>query len=71
VPIFEFTCRKCGAGFEEILSLAELEAGELVCPACGSDRVERTVSTFAAGSVGGATAGGRGACGGGLGGGFT
>jgi putative FmdB family regulatory protein len=47
MPIFEFTCRECGHGFEEILSLAELEAGDLKCPACESTRVERGFSTFA------------------------
>jgi putative FmdB family regulatory protein len=56
VPIFEFTCRKCGHGFEDIVTLAEVEAGEVVCPACGSDRVERGLSTFATTSGDGAPA---------------
>ena len=70
MPLYEFTCRDCGAVFEEIVSLAELEAGEVSCPECGSARVERGLSTFStrsgsgAGSLGGATGG----CGGG---GFT
>jgi len=52
MPMFEFTCRKCGHGFEELVSLAELEAGDLKCPACGSKRVEKELSAFATGSSG-------------------
>jgi putative FmdB family regulatory protein len=71
MPLYEFTCRECGAVFEEIVSLAELEAGEVACPACGSASVERGLSTFStrsgggAGSAGGVSGAG---CGGG---GFT
>ena len=50
MPIFEFNCRQCASSFEEILSLAELEAGEARCPACGTAEVERTMSTFATSS---------------------
>jgi len=61
VPIFEFTCKKCGHLFEELLSLAELEGGELKCPACRSKRIERGFSAFATGaadSTGGFSGGG-------------
>lgn len=59
MPIFEFTCKKCGHNFEELLSAAELASGELKCPACRSKRVERGFSAFATGSTGstGSTAG--------------
>jgi putative FmdB family regulatory protein len=50
MPIFEFQCRRCAHRFEEILSLAELEAGEAICPNCGSTEVERAMSTFATAS---------------------
>jgi putative FmdB family regulatory protein len=72
VPIFEFTCQKCGHGFEEIVSLAELEAGEVECPRCGARKLERGLSSFATGSAatGGCAVGSAGGgCGGG--GGFT
>ena len=62
--MFEFTCGKCGRQFEELLSLAELEAGDLECPACGSPEVVRSLSAFATGggdSGGGGCRGG--ACG--------
>lgn len=69
MPLYEFTCRKCGKVFEELLSLSELAAGEVVCPACGAAEVARGLSTFA--TSGGEGSGG-GACGGGCGsGGFS
>ncbi len=71
MPLYEFTCRKCGARFEELLSLAELEAGDLRCPKCGSRRVERGISTFSTGGGSGGLGGGA-TVGGGCGsGGFT
>ncbi len=45
--MYEFSCRKCGHQFEDLVSLAEVEAGEVECPACGSKDVERGFSTFA------------------------
>lgn len=63
MPLFEFTCKRCGKVFEELLSLAELEAGDLECPGCGSAEVTRDLSTFATsgGDGGGGCRGG--ACG--------
>lgn len=69
MPIFEFTCQKCGLGFEEIVSLAELEAGEVKCPSCGSRKLQRGFSTFATGSSSTAGCALKGASGGGCGGG--
>jgi len=47
MPLFEFNCLKCGKVFEELLSLAELEAGDVSCPACRSSEVARGLSSFA------------------------
>ncbi len=59
MPLYEFTCTKCGKVFEELLSLAELEAGDLECPACGAGEVTRDLSTFAtSGGDGGGCRGG-------------
>jgi putative FmdB family regulatory protein len=45
MPIFEYTCRKCGKLFEKlILGKSSVEP---VCPECGSKRVERKFSAFA------------------------
>ena len=69
MPLYEFTCKKCGHRFEELVSLAEMEAGEVSCPSCASKRVEKGFSTFAANTQ---TTGAGGFSGGGCGsGGFT
>jgi len=68
MPLFEFTCRNCGHVFEELISLAEIEAGDLECPACRSKRVERGVSSFATGGGSSGSFTGGGGCGAG---GFT
>jgi len=69
MPLFEFTCKKCGHSFEELVTLSELNDGKLKCPACQSQRIERGFSAFATGgSTGGGLTGGGGGCGSG---GFT
>jgi putative FmdB family regulatory protein len=55
MPLYEFTCAKCGHAFEELLTARELEAGPPKCPACRSKKVKRGFSSFA---TGGAPAGG-------------
>ena len=47
MPIYEFSCRKCGHGFEEILTHSDLEGLSLECPNCRSAEVERGLSSFA------------------------
>jgi len=41
MPIFEFKCLGCSRQFEDIMTTAELEAGDVDCPHCGSRDVER------------------------------
>ncbi len=62
MPLYEFQCRKCGHGFEELLSMAEVDLAKPKCPACGSRRVEKGFSSFATGaaSTGGGSCGGSG-----------
>ena len=45
MPIFEYACQKCGKLFEKLI--LGKRSGELVCPDCGSNRVERKLSAFA------------------------
>jgi putative FmdB family regulatory protein len=52
MPIYEFDCQNCGEPFEELLLSARgLDA--VTCPDCGSARVKKKVSTFAARVSGG------------------
>lgn len=73
MPLFEFNCQKCGHSFEELLSLSEVDGGDLKCPACSSKRVVRGYSAFATVSASMSTgSGGSFGSGGGCGsGGFT
>ena len=66
MPLYEFTCTRCGETFEELVAAAG-EGSGVACPACGSKDVEKLVSTFAA-SGGPSGEGGGGSCGSG---GFT
>jgi putative FmdB family regulatory protein len=43
MPIYEFECEGCGAGFEELVA----PGAEVACPKCGSVRVRRLFSTVA------------------------
>ncbi len=55
MPIFEFTCLKCGVDFE-ILFRNRNEKMAVACLQCGSKKVERQMSTFA-GKIGNTSAG--------------
>ncbi len=71
MPLYEFTCKKCGHNFEELMTLTEMNDGQTKCPACSSKRLERGFSAFATGGsslTGGFAGGGGGGCGSG---GFT
>ena len=46
MPLFEYTCQRCGKAFERLLPRAE--ADRTTCPHCGSNHVKRELSIFAA-----------------------
>jgi putative FmdB family regulatory protein len=46
VPQYEFFCHGCKKLFSKTLTLAEYEAGEIVCPHCSSQEVEQSWSAF-------------------------
>jgi len=49
MPIYEFTCKKCGIKFEEFVRSLNDE-NEFVCPQCGSKESERLFSVFSSSS---------------------
>jgi putative FmdB family regulatory protein len=57
MPLFDFTCRSCGARFEELMRGSDRDE-DVECKACGAREAERLLSAPAA--VGGAAAGGGG-----------
>ncbi len=40
MPQYEFICQDCHKGFSKVLFQDDYEEGTLICPYCGSDRVE-------------------------------
>jgi putative FmdB family regulatory protein len=42
VPIYEFECEECGAGFEELVPAG---TAAIACPECGAERTRRLIST--------------------------
>jgi len=46
MPHCEIFCHACKKLFSKILSLADYEKGEVVCPKCGSKNVEQRWSAF-------------------------
>ncbi|MBF0104271.1 MAG: zinc ribbon domain-containing protein [Deltaproteobacteria bacterium] len=44
MPIFEFTCEKCRADFEEYINHSEI--GKVKCGQCGSAKVIRRLSVI-------------------------
>ena len=49
MPIYEFTCGDCSSDFETLVRSSDWE-GEVECPGCGSEKLEKRLSVFAAGS---------------------
>jgi len=47
MPVYEFDCQGCGRGFESLVRGSDTP----VCPACGSDNLQRITSLFAVNSV--------------------
>lgn len=51
MPIYEYRCTECGEEFEKFVrSMTAKE--EIVCPACGSSKVEKKISLFGSRSAG-------------------
>jgi putative FmdB family regulatory protein len=46
MPQYEFYCHACKKTFSKILTLVDYEAGGVVCPHCGSQKVEQSWSVF-------------------------
>ena len=49
MPLYEYICRKCGKAHELLVASS---ARKVACPDCGSAKMERQFSTFAAHSAG-------------------
>ena len=58
MPIYEYTCEKCGNRFDKFVRSANTKQ-EITCPECGAEEVTKAFSVFgvSAGSASGASAG--------------
>lgn len=51
MPIYEYLCSDCGERIEIKATIEEKEKGlKILCPKCGSDKVQQVYSTFIIGS---------------------
>ena len=55
MPIYEFHCDKCGCGSEILVRSADWSGTK--CPHCGSAKISKQFSTFAAAGAGGKSSG--------------
>jgi putative FmdB family regulatory protein len=46
MPNYDFYCHACKKSFSKVLTLAQYEKGKVICPHCGSKRVEQGWSAF-------------------------
>ena len=46
MPRYEFFCEDCQKPFEQILTLAEYEKGDVTCPDCGARHVHQDATAF-------------------------
>ena len=51
MPLYEYRCGNCGKVFEILRRIKDADS-DLECPDCCSKKVERILSTFAAGACG-------------------
>lgn len=50
MPIYEYTCKKCNKIFESLV-LSSRDIKGIQCPECGSEEVQKMLSSFSFGSI--------------------
>ena len=46
MPVYDYVCLDCHKSFEKVLTLSEHDKDKIVCPRCGSKKVEQEVVAF-------------------------
>jgi putative FmdB family regulatory protein len=49
MPLYDYVCYECGSSFELLRRMSD-DDREIRCPDCGSERIERLLSTFSTGA---------------------
>jgi putative FmdB family regulatory protein len=52
MPLYEYRCDKCGRSFEKLRRIQDAD-GDVQCPYCESEKVQRELSSFATSGDGG------------------
>ncbi|MBP2651054.1 MAG: hypothetical protein H6Q74_1879 [Firmicutes bacterium] len=60
MPIYEFKCKECGKGFEQLCRINW--EGSVKCPDCGAVKVNKMVSSVCSPGTGGSGSGCGGSC---------
>jgi putative FmdB family regulatory protein len=47
MPVYEFACQGCGAQVTLSLFLEDYEKKKSKCPECGSEKLDRLITSFA------------------------
>jgi putative FmdB family regulatory protein len=64
MPLYEYTCEKCRAKFDQLVRTADRDSAKIKCPECGSTKTARALSLVAVGGESkGAASGDTPACG--------
>jgi putative FmdB family regulatory protein len=56
MPLYDYVCYECGNTFEKLRRMND-DDREVRCPECGSERIERMISTFSTGGCGSSSSG--------------
>ena len=49
MPLYDYVCYYCGNSFEKLRRMSD-DDSDVRCPDCGSEHIERLLSTFSTGS---------------------
>ena len=49
MPVYSYVCKECGENFDLLVGVT-VESVELKCRKCGSNNIEKTVSSFSVGN---------------------
>jgi len=47
MPLYEYVCRACDAGFEALVPTSRRDAADAACPQCGATKTARKISLTA------------------------
>lgn len=62
MPFYTFVCNSCGKKFEVNCTIAEKDSGQVVCPGCGANELDRVFEGFTVSVKGKASCASSGSC---------